>query len=235
MAVTTKNGKNGSAVRLGCYSAAWGDTNMSAPQLLKGGRIQYLVGDLLAEVTMAILSRKKKQNPARGYATDFVFMMAENMREIKRQGVKVVVNAGGLNPESCRDEVLKHAKKQGIELKIGVILGDDLMPMQDTLREAGTKEMFSGKPFPSVKELMSCNAYLGAFPVAEALKQGCDVVITGRINDAAVVVGPLIYEHGWQPSDYDLLAQGTLAGHLVECGPQCCGGLFTDYEAVESW
>jgi len=134
----------------------------------------------------------------------------------------------------CR-VVAEHAKKQGIDLKIGVVLGDDLMGMQDELRKKGTKEMFSGVPFPSKQALMSCNAYLGAFPVAEALKQGCDVVITGRINDAAVVLGPLIAEFGWKPSDYDLLAQGTLAGHLVECGPQCCGGLFTDYEAVESW
>jgi len=208
---------------------------MSAPQLLKGGNIKYLVGDLLAEVTMAILSRKKAANPKRGYATDFVFMMAQNMKEIKRQGVKVVVNAGGINPEACRDAVLEQAKKQGIQLKVGVVLGDDLMPRQDELRAKGTVEMFSGKAFPGKKELMSCNAYLGAFPVAEALAQGCEVVITGRINDAAVVVGPLIHEFGWKPSDYDLLAQGTLAGHLVECGPQCCGGLFTDYEAVESW
>lgn len=208
---------------------------MSAPQLLRGGNINYLVGDLLAEVTMAILSRKKASNPKRGYATDFVFMMAQNMKEIKRQGVKVVVNAGGLNPEACRDAVLEQAQKQGIELKVGVVLGDDLMHRQDELRAKGIADMFNGKEFPSKKELMSCNAYLGAFPVAEALRQGCEVVITGRINDAAVLVGPLIYEFGWKPSDFDLLAQGTLAGHLVECGPQCCGGLFTDYEAVESW
>mmetsp|Transcript_80176 Transcript_80176/g.226977 ORF Transcript_80176/g.226977 Transcript_80176/m.226977 type:complete len:615 (-) Transcript_80176:89-1933(-) len=225
----------GKPIRIGCYSAAWGDSAMSAPQLLAGGNIQYLVGDLLAEVTMAILSRKKARNPDRGYATDFVFMMAANMKEIKRQGVKVVVNAGGINPEACRDELLKHAGKQGVDLKVGVVLGDDLMPLQDGLRSNGTTEMFSGKPFPSKKDLMSCNAYLGAFPVAEALMEGCEVVITGRINDAAVVLGPLIYEFGWLPGDYDLLAQGTLAGHLVECGPQCCGGLFTDYEAVESW
>jgi hypothetical protein len=208
---------------------------MSAPQLLNGGNIKYLVGDLLAEVTMAILARKKAQNPKKGFATDFVFMMKENMKEIKRQGVKVVVNAGGLNPESCRDEVLKYAKQQGIDLKIGCVMGDDLLPIQDELRASGIKEMFSGNAFPAKKQLMSCNAYLGAFPIAEALRCGCDVVITGRVVDSACVLGPLIHEFGWTPSCYDLLAAGTLAGHLVECGPQCSGGLFTDYEAVESW
>lgn len=222
-------------VRLGCYSAAWGDSAMSAPQLLGGGNIKYLVGDLLAEVTMAILARKKAKDPKRGYATDFVFMMKDNMKEIKRQGVKVVVNAGGLNPEACRDEVMKHAKKQGVDLKIGCVLGDDLMGHQDELRAAGIKEMFSGGQFPDKKALMSCNAYLGAFPIAEALRQGCDVVITGRVVDSACVLGPLIHEYGWTPTCYDKLAAGTLAGHIVECGAQCTGGLFTDYEAVESW
>eukprot|EP00747_Dinoflagellata_sp_TGD_P169525 gnl/TRDRNA2_/TRDRNA2_198706_c0_seq1.p1 gnl/TRDRNA2_/TRDRNA2_198706_c0~~gnl/TRDRNA2_/TRDRNA2_198706_c0_seq1.p1 ORF type:complete len:613 (-),score=120.33 gnl/TRDRNA2_/TRDRNA2_198706_c0_seq1:135-1973(-) len=222
-------------VRIGCYSAAWGDSAMSAPQLLKGGNIKYLVGDLLAEVTMAILASKKARDPSKGYATDFVWMMKDNMKEIKRQGVKVVVNAGGINPEACRDAVLAHAKKQGIDLKIGVVMGDDIMSRQDELREKDTREMFSGKAFPSKKELMSCSAYLGAFPIAEALKEGCEVVITGRVVDSAVVLGPLIYEFGWGNTEYDKLAAGTLAGHLVECGPQCCGGLFTDYEAVESW
>eukprot|EP00927_Polykrikos_kofoidii_P037444 TRINITY_DN3159_c0_g1_i1.p1 TRINITY_DN3159_c0_g1~~TRINITY_DN3159_c0_g1_i1.p1 ORF type:complete len:625 (+),score=96.02 TRINITY_DN3159_c0_g1_i1:47-1876(+) len=223
------------SVRIGCYSAAWGDTNMSAAQLLADGNIKYLVGDLLAEVTMAILAMKNKRDPSKGYATDFVFMMKQNMKEIKRQGVRVVVNAGGINPEACRDAVLKHAKSQGVDLKIGVVLGDNLAARQDEFRDKGIKEMFNGAEFPPSGKLMSCNAYLGAFPIAEALKQGCDVVITGRVVDSACTLGPLIHEYGWTKSDYDLLAAGTLAGHLVECGPQCCGGLFTDYEMVDSW
>eukprot|EP01065_Artemidia_motanka_P050870 TRINITY_DN87_c21_g1_i1.p1 TRINITY_DN87_c21_g1~~TRINITY_DN87_c21_g1_i1.p1 ORF type:complete len:603 (+),score=228.20 TRINITY_DN87_c21_g1_i1:81-1889(+) len=223
------------AVRIGCYSAAWGDTGLSAPQLLRTGRIDYLVGDLLAELTMSILAGKKAKNPKAGFATDFVWMMAQNMKEIKRQGVKVCVNAGGINVEACRDAVLEHAKKQGVDLKVGVVTGDDLMHRQDELRAQGTKEMYSGASFPPKKVLMSCNAYLGAFPVAEALRQGCDVVITGRVVDSALILGPLIYEHGWTHREYDKLAAGTLAGHLVECGAQCTGGLFTDYEAVDSW
>jgi len=222
-------------IRIGGYSAAWGDSQMSAPQLLQGGNIQYLTGDLLAEVTMAILAKKKAKDPTKGYATDFVWMLAANMKEIKRQGVRVVVNAGGINPESCRDAVLEHAKKQGVDLKVGVVMGDDLMDRQQELRDRGVKEMFNGDSLPSAKSMMSCNAYLGAFPIAEALRQGCDVVITGRVVDSALILGPLIHEFGWKPNDYDRLAAGTLAGHLVECGPQVTGGLFTDYEAVESW
>lgn len=220
-------------VRIGCYSAAWGDTALSAPQLLAGGNIKYLVGDLLAEVTMAILASKKMKNPESGFATDFVIMMAQNLKEIKRQGVKVCVNAGGINPEACRDAVLEHCKKQGIDLKVGVVLGDDVSDRSEEFQENKVTEMFSGKPFPGF--LLSSNAYLGAFPVAAALAEGCDVVITGRCVDSALVLGPLIHEFGWMPGDYDLLASGTLAGHLVECGAQCTGGLFTDYEAVGSW
>jgi len=222
-------------VRIGCYSAAWGDSQMSAPQLLAGGRVNYIVGDLLAEVTMAILASKKMRDSTKGYATDFVWMMKENMAAMKKQGVKVVVNAGGINPEACRDALLAEAAKQGIDLKVGVVMGDDLMHRADEFRSQNTVEMFSGSEFPGAEALMSCNAYLGAFPIAEALRQGCEVVITGRVVDSACLLGPLIYEFGWGSEQYDLLAAGTLAGHLVECGPQACGGLFTDYEAVESW
>eukprot|EP01062_Namystynia_karyoxenos_P068274 TRINITY_DN6266_c0_g1_i1.p1 TRINITY_DN6266_c0_g1~~TRINITY_DN6266_c0_g1_i1.p1 ORF type:complete len:637 (+),score=186.11 TRINITY_DN6266_c0_g1_i1:92-1912(+) len=227
--------QRGKKVRVGCYSAAWGDTALSMPQLLRTGRVDYIAGDLLAELTMSILARKRQKNPKAGFATDFVHMVAQNMREIKRQGVRVCVNAGGINVEGCRDALLQHARKQGIDLKVAIVLGDDLMPRQEQLRRDGVKEMFSGEDFPDSKNLLSCNAYLGAFPVAEALRQGCDVVITGRCVDSALILGPLIYEHGWEPKDYDLLCAGTLAGHLVECGAQCTGGLFTDYEAVDSW
>lgn len=212
-----------SSVRIGCYSAAWGDSQMSAPQLLAGGNIKYLVGDLLAEVTMAILAHKKAKDSTKGYATDFVWMMKSNMVQIKKQGVKVVVNAGGINPLACRDAVLREASAQGIELKVGVVLGDDLMDAAGEFSRAGVTEMFSGAPFPADDTLMSCNAYLGAFPIAQALREGCEVVITGRVVDSACVLGPLIYEFGWTETQYDLLCAGTLAGHLVECGAQATG------------
>jgi hypothetical protein len=185
---------------------------------------------------MAICAKAKKKNPARGYATDFVTAcMRDNMRAIKRQGVKVCVNAGGVNALACRDALSAEAQKQGVELKIGVVLGDDLMHRTDAFRQRGVREMYSHAPYPPADAVMSCNAYLGAFPVAEALRQGCDVVITQRVVDSALILGPLIYEFGWTHEEYDLLASGTLAGHLIECGAQCTGGLFTDYERVRSW
>ena len=161
---------------------------------------------------MAILSKAKKRRPEMGYATDFVTaVMKNNMKELKRQGVKSVVNAGGIAPLACRDALLAEAKKQGVELKVGVVLGDDLMHRTDEFRKRHVKEMYSGIPFPSKKATMSCNAYLGAFPIAEALRQGCDVVITGRVVDSALVLAPLIYEFGWDHSDYDKLVRARVA------------------------
>lgn len=224
------------AVRIGSHAAMWGDWPGATPQLLKGGKIDYLVGDYLAEVTMAILAKAKKKNDKMGYATDFVnSVMNGNMKELKKQGVKVVVNAGGIAVIACRDALLAEAKKQGVSLKVGVVLGDDLMDRTNEFRSRGVQEMFSADAYPTAKATMSCNAYLGAFPIAEALAQGCDVVLTGRVVDSALVLGPLIYEYGWGHKDFDKLAAGTLAGHLIECGAQSTGGLFTDYERVESW
>lgn len=224
-------------VRIGSHSAMWGDWPKATAQLLNGGNIQYLVGDYLAEVTMAILAKQKARKPeTAGYATDFVTaVMKTNMKELKKQGVKVIVNAGGIAPLTCRDALLAEAKRQGIELKVGVVLGDDLMDRTDEFRNRKVCEMYSGQPFPGKKTTMSCNAYLGAFPIADALRQGCEVVITGRVVDSALVLAPLIFEFGWTFDMFDQLAAGTLAGHLIECGAQGTGGLFTDYERVENW
>ncbi len=148
--------------------------------------------------------------------------------ELKAKGIKVVANAGGVNPLACRDALAKVAAELGVDLKIGVVLGDDLSARAGEFRERAVTEMFSGAPFP--QRTASINAYLGALPIAQALGEGCDVVITGRCVDSAVTLGVLMHEFGWTPDDYDQLAQGTLAGHLVECGAQCNGGLFTDWE-----
>eukprot|EP00931_Biecheleriopsis_adriatica_P050811 TRINITY_DN29449_c0_g1_i1.p1 TRINITY_DN29449_c0_g1~~TRINITY_DN29449_c0_g1_i1.p1 ORF type:complete len:590 (+),score=124.17 TRINITY_DN29449_c0_g1_i1:62-1771(+) len=211
----------------------WGDTAMSAPQLLQGGKVDYLVCDYLAELTLAIMASQKMKNPEAGFATDFVKTMGLLLPEILSRKVKVVVNAGGLNVEACRKALLKVAEAKKLEVKVGVVLGDDLMQCVDDIQSNGTKEMFTGAPFPPM--VVSANAYLGAFPIAEALRSGCDIVVTGRVVDSALVLGPLIHEFGWGPNDLDKLSQGTLAGHLVECGAQGTGGLFTDWTAVESW
>jgi len=185
-------------------------------------------------VTMSILAAQRAKDPAAGYATDFVqIMMKEALPTLKRRGIRVVANAGGVNPLACRDALLALASELGIELKVGVVLGDDLRVRTDEFAAAGVSEMFSGAPFP--KRVASVNAYLGAFPIARALDAGCDVVITGRCVDSAVTLGVLIHEFGWTEQQLDQLAQGTLAGHLIECGAQGTGGLFTDWEQVPDW
>lgn len=224
----------GRIVRIGCCSAFWGDSALAAPQLIHGADIDYLVSDYLAEVTMSILARAQAKSPDLGYATDFVQVTMKNqIRDIAAKGIKVVTNAGGINPLACREAVERVAADAGVDLKVAVVLGDNLSDQAEAFRAAGVREMFSGAGFPD--EPMSINAYLGARPIATALAEGADVVITGRCVDSAVTLGPLMHEFGWSDDDYDRLAAGTLAGHILECGAQCTGGLFTDWQRVESW
>jgi hypothetical protein len=223
-----------STVRIGGASGFWGDTALAVPQLVAGGAVDYLVFDYLAEVTMSILAAQRAKDPTAGYAVDFVqIMMREALPRLQAQRIRVVANAGGVNPLACRDALLKLAAEMGITLKVGVVFGDDLVARAGEFRSAGITEMFSGEPFP--QRVASINAYLGALPIARALDAGCDVVITGRCVDSAVTLGVLMHEFGWAADAYDRLAQGTLAGHLIECGAQCTGGLFTDWEQVPDW
>ena len=225
---------NDRLIRIGSASGFWGDTASAAPALVAGGDIQYLVFDYLAEVTMSILAAQKAKDPNAGYATDFVHItMKQLLPQLKAKGIRVVANAGGVNALACRDALAKVAAELGVPLKIGVVLGDDLAARADEFRQRGLTEMFSGAPFPA--RCASINAYLGALPIARALDDGCDVVITGRCVDSAVTLGVLVHEFGWSADEHDKLAQGTLAGHLVECGAQCTGGLFTDWDTVPDW
>lgn len=222
-------------VRIGCGAGFWGDSPEGPAQLVRKGGIDYLVMDYLAEITMSILARMKAKKPELGYATDFVSMVMKPLaKEIADKKIRVVTNAGGVNPEACRDALLAVFKDVGVDLKVAVVRGDDLSSRADAYRAAGTTEMFSGAAMP--ERLASVNAYLGAFPIAAALAEGADVVITGRVVDSAVVLGPLIHEFGWRESDYDLLSAGSLAGHVVECGTQATGGIFTDWKLVaDDW
>lgn len=227
---------NGSrkTVRIGGASGFWGDSAIATPQLLDVPGLQYLVYDYLAETTMSILARARAKDPALGYATDFVHTaMAPNLAALCARGVRVIANAGGLNPQGCRDALAAVAQQQGLSPRIAVVTGDDLMPRLDRLRAQGLRDMHTGEPPPEA--LYSANAYVGARGIAQALAQGADIVITGRCVDSAVVLGALAHEFGWQWNDWDRMAAGTLAGHVIECGAQATGGLFTDWAQVPDW
>jgi hypothetical protein len=220
-------------LRIGGASGFWGDTEFSAAQLVRHGDIDVLVFDYLAEITMSLLTRAKAKDPAQGYAPDFVATIRPLMKELKARGIKVIANAGGVNPSACRAALVAAADAEGVELRIAAVLGDDLMPQVEAMRAGATREMFSGAPFPS--RVTSANAYLGAFPIAAALEAGADIVVTGRCVDSAVALAPLIAAFGWQSGDLDRLAQGSLAGHLIECGTQVTGGNYTDWASVPGW
>lgn len=220
-------------VRIGGASGFWGDAAMATPQLLRAGGLDYIVYDYLAEITMSILARARAEKPEMGYATDFVSLaLKPNLAEIARQKVKVIANAGGVNPEACAAAVRALLTERGLALKVAAVTGDDLMAQKEELARTAPAEMFSGEAFPEAKRLLSINAYLGAFPIAQALDEGADIVITGRCVDSAVTLGALIHEFGWRAAEWDKLAAGSLAGHILECGPQATGGNFTDWESV---
>jgi hypothetical protein len=217
-------------VRIGGASAFYGDSQLAARQLVDHGDIDYLVFDYLAEVTMAILARSAEKRPDLGYALDFVTVaMADVLADCASKGIKVVANAGGVNVPGCIAALETLCQQQGLNLKIAGVHGDSLIG-RDDLPLGSMTELQSADPYPD--KPASANAYFGAAPIAEALAAGADVVVTGRVVDSAVVLGPLIHEYKWALDDYDRLAQGALCGHVIECGAQCTGGNFTDWHLV---
>jgi hypothetical protein len=220
-------------LRIGCSAGFWGDSEAAAAQLVASGRIDYLVSDYLAEITMSLLARARAKSPDAGFAPDFVRVVAGLAAQIKAQGIRVISNAGGVNPRACGAALAKMLAEQGIAMKIAVVEGDDLSDQVEQLRAADVREMKSGTVLPA--SLLSVNAYLGAQPIVAALAAGADIVITGRVVDSAVTLAPLVHEFGWSWNDWDKLACGSLAGHIIECGTQCTGGLFTDWESVPGW
>jgi hypothetical protein len=220
-------------IRIGCWAAFWGDTSTAARQILESSEVDYLVSDYLSEITMALLARARRKDPEAGFVPDAIRVLEPWLHAIHERGIKVVTNAGALNPAACARAFATAAEQAGVPLKVAAVEGDDIMPRLDEIRASGPRDMFTGEDLPD--DLMTLNAYLGARPIAAALDAGADIVVTGRCVDSAVVVGPLLHEFGWSDTDYDLLSAGTLSGHIVECGPQCAGGNFTDWDIVPGW
>lgn len=221
-------------VCIGGGAGFWGDTAEGPKQLVLSGNIDYLVTDYLAEVTMSLLVRARMKSLDAGYAIDFVeYAMKPLLPEIARRKIRVVSNAGGVNPLACRDALEKAIAEAGLSLKVAAVLGDDLMDRIDDLRTEGVTEMFSGAPLPA--KPISANAYFGVPAIVKALELGADIVVTGRVTDSALALAPLVHEFGWRRDDFDRLAAGSLAGHIIECGVQATGGLFTDWRSVPGW
>jgi hypothetical protein len=214
----------------------WGDSMLGPVRLLREGPLDYLTLDYLAEVTLSIMQKQRSRDPRAGYATDFVRLVERVLPQLVEKDVKVVANAGGVNPHACKDALLGVITRAGASgFKVAVVEGDDILEQLDSLLQRGEelRNLDTGQPLAAVRDrVLSANVYLGAFPIAAALGQGARIVLTGRCTDPSLVLGPLVHEFGWSAAEHSLLASGTVAGHIVECGAQCTGGNYTDWRAV---
>ncbi len=214
----------------------WGDSILGPIRLVNEGPLDYLTLDYLAEVTMSIMQKLKSRNPEMGYATDFVEMIRRVLPECRKKGIKIVANAGGVNPQACRRAVANVIRELGLSgIRVGIVEGDDILDDLRSLIDEGEpfKNMDNGEPLePYLDRVVTANVYIGAEPIVEALRQGADIVITGRATDPSVVLAPMIYEFNWPMDDMDLMAAGTIAGHIVECGAQCTGGNFVHWRDI---
>ena len=215
-------------VRVAAAQGFWGDSLDAPRRQVEGGPVDYVMLDYLAEVTMSILQKQKERDPQTGYARDFLGAVESMLPAIAKRGVRVIANAGGVNPVACAHAVRAVLEKHDApKLKVGVVLGDDLLPRLDDLVSEGhaLANMDTGEPLTTVRDrVLSANAYLGSTPIVEALKRGANIVITGRSTDTALTMAPLRFEFGWGEKDWDKLAAGIIAGHIIECGAQCSGG-----------
>jgi hypothetical protein len=223
-------------IRIGNIAGMFGDRPTAAREMLEDDQVHVLTGDWLAELTMLILARTRMKRPDGGFGRTFVTQMEEVMATCLERGVKVVVNAGGLDPEGCTAAVRKVADDQGLSPSIAAITGDDLVPRMTDLLEKGQKfiNLDTGEPLGHrAPMVMVANAYLGGWGIARALERGADIVITGRVTDAALVVGPAAWHHGWARTDWDRLAGAVAAGHVIECGPQATGGNYSFFDEID--
>ncbi|HTK56137.1 MAG TPA: acyclic terpene utilization AtuA family protein [Gemmatimonadales bacterium] len=226
-------------VRIAAGQGFWGDWLEAPVRQVRGGPIDYLMMDYLAEVTMSIMQKQKQRDPNAGYARDFVPLMERILPDIVNEKIRVISNAGGVNPRACAEAVIGGARKLGLagQVKVALVSGDDILPRLDALLAQGheMRDMDTGRPLSDIRdEVVSANAYIGMAPVVEALDKGADIVITGRVTDTGLTLGPLVHEHGWSDQDWDKIAAGTIAGHIIECGAQSSGGnLLKDWRKVK--
>jgi hypothetical protein len=223
------------SVRIANASGYWGDDPEALARQVRGGEIDYVTLDFLAEITMVILERQRERNAELGYAYDFVRMLEPVLSDVVSRGIKVVANAGGINVPACAARIAAACRAKSLAPSLAIVHGDDLMPRLDELLAAGVPfaHMDDGRPLAAMRDrVVAANAYLGAWPIAEALADGAQIVVTGRVTDAALSLGPLVHEHGWAWDDWDRLAAGIVAGHVLECGAQATGGNFTDWKRV---
>jgi Acyclic terpene utilisation family protein AtuA len=216
-------------VRVASGQGFWGDWLEAPRRQVEGGQVDYLMLDYLAEVTMSILQKQKERDPRMGYARDFIGAMESVFPAVAERGVKVIANAGGVNPVACAEALLEAASKQGVRgrIRIGVVTGDDILTRLDDLMAAGheLKNMDTGAPLSTIRDhVMSANAYIGSEPIVDALARGANVVVIGRSTDTALTMAPLRHEFGWAADDWDKMASGIIAGHILECGAQSSGG-----------
>jgi hypothetical protein len=216
-------------VRIAAGQGFWGDWLEAPVRQVRGGPIDYLMMDYLAEVTMSIMQKQKSRDPTAGYARDFVPLMERILPDVVRKNIKVTSNAGGVNPRGCAEAVLAIARRLDLprKLRVGLVTGDDILGRLDELMARGhaLADMETGRPLSDVRDkVLSANAYLGMAPIVEALRGGADVVVTGRVTDTGLTLGPIFHEFGWSAEDWDKVASGTVAGHIIECGAQASGG-----------
>ncbi|MEZ0334568.1 MAG: acyclic terpene utilization AtuA family protein [Gemmatimonadales bacterium] len=226
-------------VRVAAGQGFWGDWPEAPVRQVRGGPIDYLMMDYLAEVTMSIMQKQKSRDPKAGYARDFVPLMERILPDVVRKGIRVTSNAGGVNPRGCAEAVLEVARRLGLagKVRVGLVTGDDILGRLDDLIARGhaLADMETGRPLSDVRDkVLSANAYLGMAPIVEALHGGANVVVTGRVTDTGLTLGPIFHEFGWSPEDWDKVAAGTVAGHIIECGAQASGGnLLRGWRAVK--
>ena len=221
-------------IRIANCSGFYGDRLSAAREMVDGGPIDVLTGDWLAELTMLILARTRAKRPGGGYARTFVTQMEQVMGTCLDRGIRVVSNAGGLDPDHCAEAVAEVAARLGLSPTIAYVNGDDLIPRLDDLLAAGVDlpDMATGEPLADPGRFVSANAYLGCWGIVDALERGADIVVTGRTTDAAIVCGPAAWHHGWEREDWDALAGAVVAGHVIECGTQATGGNYSFFTEV---